>query len=351
MTHTDGTDDHSTAAAARAVFTAYGIDGAELHPIRTTNNAVFEVRGNAPAAHTGVSPAGRWVLRVHRPRYRSANHTRSELTFLLHVAVALTGSSIRVPAPVSTLSGDLVAELELADASERASRHCSLLTWVKGQSLRRPGRGFGPRAARLAGEALGRLHDAAETFTPPAGFDLPTWGAVELLTDASPYRPGRFRRLLGAADRALVDRVDAHTRRIFDALDNAPGSSGLIHADFILGNCLYARQREGWRVTVIDFDDLGWGHFLYDLAPLLGNLIDDRRYHDLGNEVIAGYLAVRPLPPTWQRDLPWLMAARHVAAFAWVVGIHRTTGGGPPLDRHLAARMAMLRDCVRLATS
>ena len=66
----------------------------------------------------------------------------------------------------------------------------------------------------------------------------------------------------------------------------------MIHADFILGNCHFRGHTPG----VLDFDDCGWGHFLYDLAPLLGNLSDADRFLILARAFLAGYRRVRALP-------------------------------------------------------
>lgn len=61
---------------------------------------------------------------------------------------------------------------------------------------------------------------------------------------------------------------------------------------------------------MIDFDDCGWGYFLCDLAALLGNLADSPRFTDLRRAVLDTYRSIRPLPTSWERHLPVLMAAR-----------------------------------------
>jgi hypothetical protein len=60
---------------------------------------------------------------------------------------------------------------------------------------------------------------------------------------------------------------------------------------------------------VLDFDDCGWGHFLYDLAPLLGNLSDADRFPPLARAFLAGYRRVRALPAGC--DAPPGLAAGH----------------------------------------
>jgi Ser/Thr protein kinase RdoA (MazF antagonist) len=317
---------------ARAALEAYDLPpDAELTPIRLLNNAVFAVSaGDA-----------RYVLRVHRPGYREAAHVRSELEFLAFAAEQVEGTRVRVPQPVVARSGDLVVEVE--------DRQCTLLTWVEGRVLR-PGRGLGPRATHELGRALARLHDAAERFRPSRGFEVPTWDADGVFTEASPYRPGHFQEQLASEDRALFREVEERTRAVFDLLERDGHPLRVIHSDFVLVNCHLARRRDGWEVGVFDFDDLGWGYLLYDLGPLLGNFADfPERYRPLRRAFLAGYRSVRSLPLELEVHLPVLMAARHADVCVWLFGLHRTMGAGPPIAEHVAYRMDAIRSCLALA--
>jgi hypothetical protein len=42
------------------------------------------------------------------------------------------------------------------------------------------------------------------------------------------------------------------------------------------------------------------------------------------------------------------MAARHVSACLWVIGIARTHGTGPPVAEHIAYRIDAARHCLAL---
>ena len=316
---------------ARAALEAYDLADAELTPIRFVNNAVYGVRaGDA-----------RNVLRVHRPEYREAAHVRSELEFLAFVAEQVEGTRVRVPRPVAARDGELVVEV--------AERHCTLLTWVEGRVLR-VGRGLGPRAVHELGRALAHLHDAAERFRPSPGFEVPTWDADGMLTEASPYRPGAFHEALSREDLALFREVEERTRATFDVLAGDGHVLRVIHSDFVLVNCHFRRRREGWEVGVLDFDDLGWGFLLYDLCPLFGNFFDfPETYRTLSRACLAGYRSVRSLPPELERHFPVLMAARHAEVCVWLFGLHLTTGAGPPIAEHVAYRMDAIRRCLALA--
>lgn len=236
------------ADVARRALAAYELPGdAALRPLRLTNNAVFEV---------ALGPGQRHVLRVHRPHYRTPAHTRSELQFLAALDAALAGTAIRVPRPIAARDGRLVVEVGGPDATRR---HCDLLSWIDGRVLR-PTRGLGPQAAHLLGEALGRIHAFGARFRPPPGFELPRWDAAAMFGETS-----RFGQLAGAMSPeawALVQRVAERTAAVFDQLRRAGADTGLVHADFILGNCHFVRRNRAWQVGVLDFDDLGHGYLL-----------------------------------------------------------------------------------------
>jgi Ser/Thr protein kinase RdoA (MazF antagonist) len=316
--------------------------GASLKPIGLTNNAVFEVR--VPRA-----AGARFALRVHRPRFRTPAQTRSELRFLEALDEELRGTGTKVPRPVPARDGELVVEVGLPDRGGRttASRHCDLLTWVEGRVFR-PSRGLGQRGVHAIGEALGRLHNFAERFQPPPGFELPRWDADAMFTEASPFRPGRLDAVMSPDDWRLFQHVAERTRATFDALDRAGAPQGIVHFDFILLNCHLVRRRRGWEVGVIDFDDLGWGYFLYDLCPLLDNLADYPHYRAMRRAFLDGYRSVRPLPHALEAHVPILMAARHAAACAWVLGVQGTSEAAPPAAEHIAIRMELIRERLAL---
>jgi Ser/Thr protein kinase RdoA (MazF antagonist) len=216
----------------------------------------------------------------------------------------------------------------------------------------KPERGLGPSATYSLGETLARLHNAAERFEPSAAFEVPRWDADAMFTSASPFRPGRLDEALSPQDWHLFQEVAERTRATFELLEREGHPLRVLHHDFVLVNCHFARRREGWHVGVLDFDDLGWGYLLYELGPILGNLVDfPTRYASLRDAFLAGYRTTRPLPTASEAYVPVLMAARHAHACVWLVGLHRTTGTGPPFAEHISYRMDAIRRCLALVRS
>jgi Ser/Thr protein kinase RdoA (MazF antagonist) len=323
--------------AAESALTAYDLpSSATLEPIRLLNNAVYAV----------TTRNERFVLRVHRPHYRQPEHIRSELDFLDAVHANLAAAGVRVPKPVPAKYGARTVAFPLP--GHDIIVHCDLLTWVDGR-VRRPGTGLGPDGVHQIGRALAHLHRAAETFTRPADFQLPTWNSRALFTEDSPYRPGRFRDMLTPADRSAFDTVADQTTQILDHLGHGPDAYGIVHHDFILLNCHPKRTPQSWSIGVIDFDETGWGHYLADLAPILGNLSDYPHYPALRTAFLNGYRTVRDLPAELETHLPVLMAARHAAQCLWAAGLAHSNGSeAVDTAEHLAYRMWEIRRCLAM---
>ena len=77
-----------------------------------------------------------------------------------------------------------------------------------------------------------------------------------------------------------------------------------------------------WRgeARVIDFDDCGFGYWLYDIAVALWELRYRTDYEDFRSALIEGYTQHRPLPPGGLEHLDDFIAAREVAIGLWFAG-------------------------------
>lgn len=282
---------------AHAALSAYDLPPeTSLMPLASGLTITFQV----------VTADRPYVLRLHRPGYRTAANTRAELTYLRDIGPALVAADVDVPQPIPTRAGDVVVEVS-------EDQHGDLITWVDGQ-VRRLEDGLDQGAVRQLGRALAVMHNASDDITAPS--DLPRWDADGMFTAAaSPFRPlMAIDEILSAADRATFDHIASRTREIFADLS---AEVGIIHFDYILGNIHLSRNGSGWQVGVFDFDDCGHGSYLYDLCPLLGNLAGypagpyNPDYPALRDALLNGYRSSRPLPVQWEHHLPVLMAARH----------------------------------------
>jgi Ser/Thr protein kinase RdoA (MazF antagonist) len=279
-----------TADLLRPLLPRYGLpEDAPLRLLNLSENATF------------MAGADALVIRLHRPCYHHRAEIESELAWLR----ALDGApGLRCVQPVADREGRLV--------QDAGGRHAVAFAPIAGQELQATDAlepWFGPLGAITA-----RLHDHARGWRRPAGFVRKRWD-VDTILGARPHW-GDWRAAQGLdAEGALLlgqatDRLAGRLRRF----GTGPETFGLIHADLRLAN-LMVDDRGLW---AIDFDDCGFGWWLYDLAAALSFIETDPRLPGLIAAWCTGYGSVAPLPAGQRRMIPDLILLRRVLLTAWL---------------------------------
>ena len=269
----------------------WGMTGADCDFVAGRENRVYKV------VHAGAAHA----LRIKRPGYRE----RAELTSELDWMAAMARAGLRVPAPRPSLNGRL---LECVDG-----QFVDMVTWLSGTPL-----GHSREPLKLAdpvrryfdlGAEMARLHLACDGWSVPEGFTRPRWDAEGLVGEAPLW--GRFweNPTLDGATRALLLDFRQQAARALVSVDL---DSGLIHADLVRENVLI----DGAGLSLIDFDDGGYGYRLFDVATALLKNRAEPTYPALKQALIDGYLGVRHLDMA-QLDL--FLSLRAVTYVGWIV--------------------------------
>ncbi|MCI2395764.1 phosphotransferase [Aliiroseovarius sediminis] len=285
-------------SALKKALAAWGAQ--DIRMIKDRENVVHEVRvGGSPAA-----------LRLHRPGYQSAGAIRSELDWM----AALARAGMRVPAPIPTRSGDTVADLG-------AGQIATVVSWVDGAPIGEGGVPLaGSKAEQVAlyhkvGTELAMLHNLTDAMTLPDGFTRHRWDIPGLLGD-NPFW-GRFWEspALSESERALVLRARAVAHDMATAFAGGGADFGLIHADALREN-IFVHNGD---LTLIDFDDAGFGFRIYDLAVMMTQNEDEPAADAIRDAAIAGYRAHRAFPKQAEDLLPMFIMMRRFASMGWAV--------------------------------
>lgn len=254
------------------------------------------------------SPAGRFLLRVHRPQRhgRDADPALAVESELAWLTALNADTDLAVPEPLSTREG---AATVLATAGDE-TRVVSMLHWQHGRIHEDSPR---PVHLRRLGAAMAALHDHAEHWTPPQPFARIDWSHESFFGDVMVYG--------GLPASAVWELFPTDLRGRFERLSDqlatilaAEPDVGLIHADLHLGNAVF----EGERVKLIDFDDCGTGHRLYDLAVAVWEQRDEDDYDDFRDALLTGYGSVRDIDVTHLDDF---IALRQFAFQIWYTGM------------------------------
>lgn len=257
---------------------------------------------------------GEWALKLHRAGYRSDREIESEAA-----ACDLIGSAgVRVPHPLRTRSGSYVAHVGSGEGTLQAT----MQVWVP------DARPIGDSAAVLAGGPrpadetlfdLGRtmalMHRCAEQGQTPPGYERPAWD-VEGLVGADPLW-GRASELpaLDARTRSLVLELEQRLRLELGALGRSARTYGPIHGDLTMENVLL--DDDG--LVVIDFDDMGDGWYVFDIATACFFFIGHPEGKLMIDRTMEGYALERALTPEDARAWHPLLLARALTYLGWSV--------------------------------
>ena len=189
----------------------------------------------------------------------------------------------------------------------------ALTAWLDGVVL--PGHERTAHHYGAVGTLLAQIHEHAAHWQPPPGFLRPRcdaagiYGVQGLLGEKMEVAWQQVARKLRAD---LVTARDALIQAE-SAIGQTPQSYGLIHGDPSFGNLLFLEAEP----ALIDFDDCGFGYYVYDLAVVLAGAWGKSCYKENHQALLAGYQSVRALTTTEVAALPVMMAARAASLILW----------------------------------
>jgi len=309
--------------AGRAL-TAFGIEPISISLLGHFHNTTFAVTG---------PDAARYMLRIHRagasPLDAPKRHSRieSELWWLDRLRADL---DLPVPAAVRTPAGEGVITVAVEGVPD--ARLCSLFRWMDGRFLYR---GLRPGHLEQVGRLTARMHEHSTQLTVPPGFDRQRVDGMGGETEE--YTVRLFTDHWSTDAAALMQAVFERARQVRNELGSGPDSYGLIHADIHHHNYLV----DGGRVRLIDFDDSGWGYYLYDLAVTALHVDPLPRGSALRAALLAGYRQVRNLSAAQEALIATFCMVRDVQDVAWNLQERDNVSFGSHVAR-IGDRLALL---------
>jgi Ser/Thr protein kinase RdoA (MazF antagonist) len=302
------TADHSQQAVlreydpfARAALVPFGFpEDAHIALLSLSENATYRI--DDPAASRTA------VLRVHRTGYHEPGAVASELAWMQALRA---DEGLLTPAVYTAGDGRQVVEATIGGLT----RQMVLFEWLPGTEPPQDGL---VGKFELLGEICARMHRHSRSWTRPPGFVRFSWDFDCCVGDRP--RWGRWQDGIGVgpAELAVLTPAAALMRRRLTAYGQEAGRFGLIHADVRLANLLV----DGGVIQVIDFDDCGFGWFLFDLATAVSFIEHDPRVPELCDAWMRGYRTIAPLSAAEEAEIGTFVLLRRLQLVAWV-GSHR----------------------------
>ena len=265
-------------------------------------NTVFRVK----------TESGDAALRIHRAGYHTRAAIRSELGWMAHLA----RSGIPVPAPLATADGEWTVDVQ---TGQYAPRTVDLLTWLDGEPLGQSGRPLARKPSeneyifKELGRTMARFHLVCDQWSAPSDFSRHAWDHDGLVGDQPCWGPFWAISDLSRDEENLLLAIRGKAAADLDALKNAGADYGLIHADLVRENVLV----EGHAISMIDFDDAGYGFRMFDVATALFKNRTEPNYADLQQSLLDGYFTERPALKAELPSLPLFTVLRALTYLGW----------------------------------
>ncbi len=264
-------------------------------------------------------PDGKFILRIGHSARRSPDLIRGEVDWINYLA---TGGASVAKAILSE-QGHLVEAVADGHGDEFL---CTAFVHAQGGGVKRDQ--LNERLFHNYGRLLGRMHALAKSYrvSDPA-WQRYAWDAPENNT---------AERQMPAKEQIALEKYRAvltHLR----SLPRDPEGYGMIHQDAHPGNFFVD---DDFNLTLFDFDDCVYGHFIYDLAMVLFYTSvgesDPAEYTGRFMPVfLSGYRQENRLDPRWLKELPHFMKLREIDLFA---AIHFSSQDGDHPDHPWSAR-------------
>lgn len=247
---------------------------------------------------------GSTILRVHRPGYHSPDSIRSELAWLTALREE---AGIATPRVIPAKDGAQVVE---------GPRNCVMFELLPGTE---------PPEERLVedfeelGAITARMHVHARRWPRPPGFTRFAWD-YDAAFGPDP-RWGRWQDGLGVgpAEHQVLKNLDNVLCERLAQFGKSKERYGLIHADLRLANLL----TDGRGTSVIDFDDCGFGWYLYDFGAAVSFIEHYPQVPEMIDSWLRGYRTVLELPAEEEKEIWTFVLFRRLLLVAWI-GSHST---------------------------
>ncbi len=298
------TVDRVFAPAARAALEAFPIDACDLTLVSLSENVTFKV--------TDGRDGRPYVLRLHRPGYHTLDELVSERAWIR----ALAEAGIDVPDAVMTRDGQDYVPVIIAATGEK--RFAGMASWTEGRLLSDVLAGMTDQSLieasfKQLGAITAAMHIQASAWTPPPGFKRHALDSDGLMGMAPHWGEFWEHRSLTAGERSLLLDVRQRLHALLSRLSRDPSAYSVIHADLHPGNIVV----DGERLTVIDFDDAGFGWHQYDIATALTHWQTKPNAAEIERAFLAGYRAKRPVPDEALSLIPQFRLIRWMATIGW----------------------------------
>lgn len=250
----------------------------------------------------------RYVLRVHRQN----NNIRAIKSELSWVNALQTDGVLRTPDVIPGRNGKTIQSV--VNPANGSTLYLVMFALIEG---REPNDSDDVLEQFYnLGELAARTHNHSMTWSPPADFERPAWNTNTLLGDNPLWGHWQDGPCVDKTNFATLQMLCNTVKQRLNNLGMDRSVYGLIHADMRRANLLIQDNA----TRLIDFDDCGFGWYLYDFATAVSFIEDHPQLPQLKSSWLEGYRKWRVPSELEIQELDTLIMLRRLALLAWMGG-------------------------------
>ncbi len=246
---------------------------------------------------------GQFILRIGHSSRRSEALIHGEVDWINYLA----GCGVTVARAVLSRQGHLIEPIEDGQGGQFL---CTAFA-------RAPGREIQPhlineRFFKAYGRLMGRIHTASKAYVPTN----PAWRRYEWDSSINNTTENQ----LPSQEKLILKRFHV-LHNYLRRLPRGPAEYGMIHQDAHPGNFFVD---EDYTITLFDFDDCVYGHFIYDIAMVVFYIsLQEKDPQEFMTRFLpaflTGYAAENHLDSRWLKEIPFFLKFREVDLFAAIL--------------------------------
>ncbi len=282
---------------ARNAIAQYDFKSVKLKFLKHLENTTFKLS----------TEEGNFLLRVYCGLQNTVQDIESEAKIIEYLRNC---NKYQYQKPIYNCYHNFVSMVEAAE-----SKPVSILSWIDSPTI-------GHQVKDLSlfeklGELLAYIHNQLADWQKPVDFHRPMFDADGLIGNdgAFGYANLGYRYF----DRETVSLFELVYQRLID-FEAVTGKEknvfGIIHGDLHLNNVILHQNS----LIPIDFDDSGWGYYIYDLAVILVHYRGMTEYSEIKSNLLKGYRTIKELPVEIENKLSLFMAARYICLALFLAG-------------------------------
>lgn len=252
------------------------------------------------------STGEKYVLRVFRPGYHEDSELEGELIWIHRIT---EDTDVKTPCVYQDREGNFVSSITI----DGVSLHCALFAYVDGESLNSLTEEQKYAYLEKMGEMMAKLHLQAMNWRESRNIRRFCWDLEDLIGENA--RWGKYTLMKGLPE-AYMDIYRAAAELIWRRLEKfgrANDRYGLIHDDISINNVLLSDGE----LYLLDFDDCGWGWYLYDLPTAVLEDFGESMQKGL-DAVLRGYEKYRPLSSEEKTELESFNVLKKIVRIGWI---------------------------------